>query len=595
MRLPSLFQRPSPPDPEALAERAAVLATEKYVQAQQAADQAQRAALREVQELARAQGLAGLPGQPLGGNGKDPAVFAREHPWWYHQPQAPRFRPRQLVTLEILREFAQKYDVLRAMINHLKNEVEAVPLVVSARDKDDDSAATAKRIQEVEDWFEVEGGLGGFGLTRSEFEKQIIEDLHVIGPAAIYLQPTRGGGIYQALAIDAATIRPRVDLFGWPGPGEDWYEQYIEGILQRGFPPEEMYWRGLYPRTDSPYPDSPVEYLVLTVLAAVSADSWNREWLTDGDEPGTWLSMPSDMPVPVAREWLELFHERNRGNTRDRQKVNIFPGGTSQPQRASRRDQDFEAFTLNLARRCAAIIGVQLAAIGLSDSKEYAVTQEASIEQTSSVGIGKLLLYLETFYNYLLRRNGYRDLRASFQTAKEEDGARKADRLSKATGVPWRTPNEARAEDGLDSIGPDGDTLFVPTTYQSAEMALNPPEPAMPGTGPAGAESSGDKGAAAQRAELKRWERKALRWLKERGSAQVSFDTDTLPEGIFRGVNVGLEASATAEEVRSVFAQAVESLEDLFPPAYHVSQQQHERSLIGRKWAERRLAAEREA
>jgi Phage portal protein len=583
MNLFSLFRRP---DPEALAQRSATLAVAEYKSAQAAADAAAKLALREVQDLARAQGVGG------NGNGVTPRVYARDHPWDWTTYQGSNYRPRQLVTVDVLREFSMKYDVLRAMINHLKNEVEAVPLIISAKDKDDDSRATARRIEEVETWMDVEGGLGGFGLTRHDFEAMVIEDLHVIGPASIYLQPTRGGGIYQALPIDAATIKPRVDAFGWPGPGENWYEQYVDGILQRGFRQEEMYWRGLYPRTDSPYPDSPTEYLVLTVLAALSADTWNREWLTNGDEPGRWIALPQEMPVAEVRAYIDLFHEKYSGNTRDRQKVHFFPGGTTQPSQNSRRDMDFEAFQLTLARRCAAIMSVHLAAIGLSEGKEYAVTQAGSMDQTSTVGIQKILRYLEILYGYLLRRNGYQDLTAKFQTSKEEDAVTRADRLSKATGVPWRTPNEAREEEGLDSIGPDGDTLFVPRTYQPAELALNPPEPVMPGTAP-GTESSGDQAAKQQqRAELRRWERKALKRLKASGSPFCRFESDVLPEDTLGYVEAALQLNTTAENVRFTFAQA---LEDLFPPTYHVSAQAYERQQIGAKWAARRVKAEREA
>lgn len=583
----SLFQRIPPPDPHAIAEMAAERAV-AAVRAEQEATRVQVAQrVAEVQELARAQGLVGMPGQVPA---RAPRLFARDHPWDWATYQGSNYRPRQIVSVEMMRQFSQRYDPLRSMINYIKDHVKTIPLIISPRDKDDDTAATRKRIREMEDWFELEGGLGGANCLRHEFEGQVIEDWHVVGPCAIYLEPTRGG-LSRAIAIDAATIKPRVDLYGWPGPGENWYEQYVDGILQRGFTPEELYWHGFYPRTDSPYPDSPCEYLVLTVLAAMSADTWNRTWLTDGTMPGEIIYLPPDMPPEVAQIYIDMFDARLRGDISARQRALFMPGGTGGPPNPTRRDQDFELFSENLMRRCSAIIGVQLSAIGFPQG-QYATTQAASVDQTEEVGVGKVIFHLQVAYNYFLRRNGYGDLIATFRTEKEEDALSRAERLLKATGVPWMTPNEARKEDGQkDSLGEEGDTLFTPTAFQPVDLALNPPEPALPGTA-AGTESSGDRQAQQQRADLKRWERKALRRLKDHGAPFCRFQSEVLPEETLGYVEAALQLNTTAENVRGTFAQA---LDDLFPPVYHTSAQAWERQQIAAKWRERRLRAEREA
>jgi hypothetical protein len=610
-------QREPPPDLDAIAQSAATAAVAAYRAEQEQAREQMAAKVAEVRlELERAQagGMMGAP-PPLPTNGRG-RLYARDYPYNWTVPHAPTYHPGSLVDIRTLRRFAQVYDVLRSMINHLKNEVEAVPLSITARNADDDSDQTKKRIALVEAWMDIDGGLGGVGSTRSEFEKLVIEDLHVVGPAAIHLAPTRGGGVDEAVPIDASTIRPVVDPYGFPEKGNE-YEQWVMGLRHRGFARSEMYWRGLYPRTDSPYPDSPTEYLVLTIIAAMAADTWNRSWLTKGTEPGRIIYLPADMTPDNAQFYIDLFLATMEGNIEKRQQVFFMPGGNVSNQNPTRRDQDFEAFMMALERRCSAIMGVHLAAVGLGEGKEYAVTQEHSMEQTSSVGTAKLLLWLQTFYDYLLRRLGYGDLQARYVTAREETAAEKADRVVKLTGVPVWTVNRGLQELGDDPLPDDqGAVLFVPTTYQPIDLALNPPEP-MPATAPGGAESSGDKlVVSGQRlvaseggiqatshsslvtsqraAALQEWERRSMANLQMHGHADIRHKDPALSE-VERGeIRTGLRGCETEADIHRLFetwqGEAVE-----FPPSYHTTAQAHERSLIGRRWAQRRLAAEREA
>lgn len=594
---------------ETLLERAADQAAARAIAGYQAEQRETRAKMEELQRAV----APPLPQTPFSARGSMYPAYARDHPWHHATYHGTGYRPGQLVTIEVLRRFSKQYDVLRAMINHLKNEVEQVPLQIVPRDDGDKSEATKARIKEARDWFDLEGGIGGAGETRSDFEKRLIEDLHVVGVSAVYLNSTRGGDVIDAVALDAATIRPRVDMLGWPGPGEDWYEQYIDGIKVRGFTSDEMYWKGLYPSTESPYPDSPCEYLALTVLAAMSADTWNREWLTNGTEPGRILPLPADWTPNQAMEYIDYFMALMEANTRKRQQLFFGIGGVGAGTTPTRRDHDFQEFMLSLARRCSGIIGVHLSAIGLGEGAEYASVQEHSISQTSSVGVTKVLTFLAALYDHLLRRKGYDDLQAKFVTSQEEKAGDRAERNTKLVMSAVKTPNEARMEEGLDPME-GGDTLFVPTTLVPLEMALEPPEPApIPGApgrnGAPGDESDdggGDRPPAAERveyansarSELGQWERKALRRIKDRRLKSVQegrgvgcfFISHTIPKEIHEQVFMALKECREPEEVRRVFANAVSVLDDL-PPVYAPTVQQHERERIAARWRARKESA----
>jgi hypothetical protein len=160
--------------------------------------------------------------------------------------------------------------------------------------------------------------------------------------------------------------------------------------------------------------------------------------------------------------------------------------------------------------------------------------------------------------------------------------------------VPVADYSNGNLIDGYTDIGPDD-----PNFEKWGKFVVPMPDDGDEGNGAksgAGAPPSGGGGAQQQqRMELRRWERKALRSLKDGRSPMVRFQSDLLAPETFLEVNQGLHRSEDAEGVRRVFADAIESLEDLFPPVYHTSAQAWERQQIAAKWRERRVKAEREA
>ena len=73
-----------------------------------------------------------------------------------------------------------------------------------------------------------------------------------------------------------------------------------------------------------------------------------------------------------------------------------------------------------------------------------------------------------------------------FRRLLEPDATARADRATKLFSVGAMTVNELREQEGLNPIGKDGDTHFVPTNLQPLERALAAPAPAAsPAGGPA--------------------------------------------------------------------------------------------------------------
>jgi hypothetical protein len=229
----------------------------------------------------------------------------------------------------------------------------------------------------------------------------------VVGAGAVFFNTTRGGGLLDAVAVDAATIRPRVDAFGWPGPGEIAYEQWINGVqVSEGYTREQLLYDGLNPISYSPYFKSPIEWLVNVVNGALRADGWNLAWLTDGSTPADILAAPESWTPDQIKSFAAYFDGMLAGNSRQRQKTRFVPGGTQRVGSPSRKDQDFQEFELWLMRRCCGVMGVAPAAIGFA-GEQYKVSQEGAMDSASQIGSGQLLEFRKHLYDEVLRKLGY--------------------------------------------------------------------------------------------------------------------------------------------------------------------------------------------
>jgi phage portal protein BeeE len=513
-------------------------------------------------------------------------AYAMDNPYNYRSPQSPRQHPQALVSIDTLRRLADLYDPLRACINHLKREIAAVPLKVVAREDDDDSRTTKQAIEAATAFLANRGGLGGPGKRRSHFESEIIEDLCVVGAAAINYQFTRGGGIHQVVTIDAATIRPLVDEQGHaPGDGNAAYEQWIMGQIVGHYTREELYYDGIYPVSYSPYFKSPVEYLVNTINSALRADDWNRKWLTDGNAPARLFGAPDDWTPQQIRDFQEYLDAMLSGDTVARQKAKIVPGGFKDLGQ-TRKDQDFQEFELWLLRRTCAMMGVTPASIGFA-GEQYKVSQEGSQQVTTQFGAGVLLDFLNAFYDDLWERMGYPQLVTQRVTAQEEDARERAGRNQILVAAGIKSINEARADEGLDPKE-GGDDLLLSSSLKPLQAVIDatttnePPADDLPdhqnqransdtqdfSSEPAPDETTtGDdrttslrrpttrrSGPAAQEIALRQWERKAINRLKQGRTAVCHFESHALDSELVQRLQEGLRQCVTRAELQELFA-----------------------------------------
>lgn len=487
-------------------------------------------------------------GYPQTGDSPHP-LYGYDNPWRWSVPMSPKQRVDSIINIDTMRRFANTYDILRSCINHLKREVQAQAFSIKARDAKDKSIRTAQDIFDALSFFSKEGGLGECNETRRVYEAKFVEDAMVIGAYASWNSFSRSGKLLQVLNIDAATIRPKMDRYGWPGPGEDWYEQWIQGMLITGFQPEELTYTGLWPESNSPYFRSAVEYLVTTTISALKADEWNRSWLTDGNTPGRAVSLPETWQPQQIREYGELIMDMLLGDSAKRQQILFLPGGAKEVMGQSRKDQDFKEFELWLAKRTGAICGVQLASIGFAGD-QYKNTEEGSLHSTSQFGAGALLDLRKEHYDDILAMLGFPHLEVQNGETAEEAPLERAQRLQIEAN--WTTIDELRAESGRDPID-GGENVLVSNLLIPLSQALVPPEPAPVAAGGTSANDTGD---------LNRWQRKSLGRMKNGKPALCSFESQSISKAKIARVMRALGNCETPQAIKAVFRAESEADDD---------------------------------
>jgi ADP-ribose pyrophosphatase YjhB (NUDIX family) len=421
-------------------------------------------------------------------------AYLTNDPLRFQTPHDPRFRPYTPLSVDALRIIARSVDVSADCIAYIKREVTKVPLAVVPRDSADTSKATLKAKEEAEEWMSESGGLGGYGIERSVFEGQIIDDLLIVGAAAILYEFETVGEMHdnspsQVRAIDGGTIRPLVTAQGFPiGYDGEAFEQWIQGVPCARFTRDELAYISLpsFSRTDSVYPMSPTENAALQLYTLMKIDEWNRTWLTDGSGYRRWMKLNPDVTPEQASAWIDIINLQTQGIAAERQKMGVLPGEMTGEE--SRKDQDFEGFEHTRINRICKSYGVNPASVG-QHSQQYKDSQDAAMDSSREGPVAEILTLRELLYNALLKRKGWGCLKVTEDIpAPNETPTEKAARLKTLIESGQITVNGALSEYDLDPVD-GGDQILVSSTVIPLSRLLAAP---APGETPPGDEPTGD-------------------------------------------------------------------------------------------------------
>lgn len=526
------------------------------------------------------------PGVPVG------PIFPQDEPRIYDYPVgynlATTPRTYERLTFGQLQGLADSYGVARLAIEKRKDGIRKLRWSIRPKAlpnlKRTESKARAARLED------AVAQVTGF-LSTPDQEHQwsawlvrLLEDLFVIDAPAIWLRPTRGGDLYGLEVIHGATIAPKLDVYGRvPLPPEPAYVQVIKGTNREFMTRDELIYSPFWASNRSPYGSPPLEWVVLTVNRALRREALDLTRFTDGNIDAAFLKLAPDTPSAQIKEVKTFLDELIAGN--DVAKVRVIPiaggPGTGLEKLNPEVTNDGERWLMHLT--CAAIgvapseIGFVEPGSGLGGKGFTELQKDTSIQRDLS-----LANHLKDILDRVIATDapfglGQPELEFYWDDLdKPEDRVAEAQALAIYVDMAATTPDWI-AENVLDQ-DPQGVGAIIRNgaTVQTLEQFLKPPEPVPaifggpgPGAPPAGPggpppetpsqqpgedTTQGGMGPMAKAAgeDLARWERKALKALKD-GRGPARFDSAAIGAGQAGFLRDALAKASTVEGVRAAF------------------------------------------
>lgn len=426
--------------------------------------------------------------------------------------------------------------------------------------------------------------------------------------------------LYALEVLDGTTIKPLIDERGTtPDPPAPAYQQFLWGIPRSEFAADpkpdfefqaqQLYYEVYSPSTDSLYGFSSLESIILNVNLALKRQQWWTSYYTDGTVPAMLIEAPANWNSLELREFEENWNSMLASDAGWKHRMKFSPGKAQELKPPLNTGTDMTMLDQWLAK--ITCMGFDVTPIELGLDPQSGLGGAGWSEQQENVlyrkSLQPLTAWIEGWINDIIAKwFGRPDIVFRFVFAEIEDAVKKAQRNQFLFQNAQRTPNELRVEDGLDPVSdPNGDELVVVTRQgpvllsdlaaasqatigaAGAEVGLmqggaQAPGETKPGskvdvpasmrdegdtsvseidqtdqgTNQAGQKYEQDLNSKAVLQDLRNWQRKALKAVKDGKAAAVSFTSDAIALSVVEGLRADLAKAETADDVREAFGDA---------------------------------------
>lgn len=507
----------------------------------------------------------------------DPAVAFNASPGLFSLPLAG-MTDRKFgsgVSFETLRHFSVVYDVARMCINHRKRQISNLDWNIVPKDDDMDSDAFRTQIDELEAFFNEPFPNTDFNT----FTDKILEDLLVFDAATLWKDKTFGGKLFGLMNVDAATIRIKVAEDGLlPEPPNFAYQQVINGTVHEEYTTDEMYYKIVNPRTNTPYGLSPIESLIIGVDAALRSQTYNLSVLKEGNVPEGFFTLPKEWKSEQISKFQTWFDTLIAGNPTKTTRLKFMPDGKYFPTKKPS-DMQFVEFEKWLLIKTCGMFDVQPSDIGYTETVNKS-TQEGQQQQGNERGLVPTARFLKRFYNEIIRKDfGYTDLVFEWQglQATDEDFELRRDQTMVERG--GISIDEWRVKQGLEPWGIEatqrpifltagGVKLLDTVTVESAEAAAEAARIFAEGSNNNNNQPPKDKkkddeeddSSKAEISELRKWRKKSLNHFGKGGTPE--FTPVHLNKAICALITARLGVAQSKDEIRKAFDPFIMQIEE---------------------------------
>jgi hypothetical protein len=346
-----------------------------------------------------------------------------------------------------LRGLAESYDLLRAVIETRKDQMERLTWRIRPRAPTPTGGASDPRLVALTQFFECPDKHHGW----ASWLRMLLEDLLVIDAPTLYKERTRGGAIYALDVIDGASIKRLIDDWGrTPAPPSPAYQQILKGMPAVDYTADELIYAPRNPRVHKAYGFSPVEQVQMSVNIALRRQIYQLQYYTEGNIPEALIGVPENWNPDQIRQFQSYWDALNAGDTAERRHAKFVPGGVAKTFVPVREPALKDAFDEWLAR-------VVCYAFSLPPTAFTAQVNRATAENAQDVALSEGLLPLQRWVKQLIDRViaeefGAGDLEFAWDQDRDADPSATATIAADYVKSGIKSINEVRAELGLPPV-----------------------------------------------------------------------------------------------------------------------------------------------
>lgn len=308
------------------------------------------------------------------------------------------------------------------------------------------------------------------------FIEPVVEDILTLDAGSIELVRNLRGDLVEMWGVDGGEIRVNAM---WDGnPDEPRYYWYPAGVLEQraSWLNNDFVYMISRPRTYSPVGLSNLETLKLTIEAELYGHEYNRRQVA-GAAPDGVMNLGEGVTKDQVREFQAFFENEVAGKG-----AIGFIGGSKGADwihfRQNNREMQFLEWQTYLVRKIAVVFGLAPQDLGITFDVNRS-TAEVQLQTSEDRGLRPLMTMLQDYITQEIVWDGSfggRDNNLAFRftalNLKETTAKAGINQLALA-GVPWKTVNEARLEDGREPLPEeqyDGLMMVTPTGAVSLDQ-----------------------------------------------------------------------------------------------------------------------------
>lgn len=201
------------------------------------------------------------------------------------------------------------------------------------------------------------------------------------------------------------------------------------------------------------------------------AGKWQNSFFKNSANPGAILEFPGNMTDDQVEKLKQQFREKFQGHSKAGEPIVLHGGLKYSKMGLTQSEMEFTQSRQAMRDEILGIFRTPKTAVGITDDVNRANAEATDYVFARRIVKPRMRRIVETLNKFLRQEYINERLVLKFKDPVPEDLSAKGEYLKNATGVPYMTPNEAREQSGLESMGAEGDKVYLPFNVAPVEVS----------------------------------------------------------------------------------------------------------------------------